>query len=97
MNTLLESASQIYAFVFFGGITVVALLEWALPRRRASASLGLRWFGNFSLTMLGMVLVRALLGLSYSARLYAPRARARAVQRCFRAGLARARRDDPHA
>jgi sterol desaturase/sphingolipid hydroxylase (fatty acid hydroxylase superfamily) len=63
MNTLLENASQIYAFVFFGGITVMALLEWTLPRRRAGASPGLRWFGNFSLTILGMVLVRALLPL----------------------------------
>lgn len=60
MDALLKNGSQIYALVYFGGIIVVAVLESVLPRRAVSATLGLRWFGNFSLTIIGAILVRAL-------------------------------------
>jgi sterol desaturase/sphingolipid hydroxylase (fatty acid hydroxylase superfamily) len=60
MESLLKSGSQLYAIVYFGAIIVVALLEWAAPRRTPGDSAGLRWFGNFSLTILGAVLVRVL-------------------------------------
>ncbi len=60
MEALLKNASQLYAFVYFGGIIVVALLEWLFPRRATGDSVRVRWFGNFSLTILGAMLVRAL-------------------------------------
>ena len=63
METLLKNGSQLYAFVYFGAIIVVALLESVLPRRAAGNTLGLRWFGNFSLTIIGAILVRALFPL----------------------------------
>lgn len=63
MDTFLKNGSQLYAFVYFGAIIVVALLEWVRPRRVASDTLGLRWFGNFSLTIIGAMLVRALFPL----------------------------------
>lgn len=64
MESLLKNGTQIYALVYFGGIIVVALLESVLPRRAVDATLGLRWFGNFSLTIIGAVLVRALFPLA---------------------------------
>lgn len=64
MDALLKNGSQIYALVYFGGIIVVALLESVLPRRVAGATLGLRWFGNFSLMIIGAILVRALFPLA---------------------------------
>lgn len=60
MEALLKNGSEIYAFVYFGAIIVVALLEAASPRRVPGNILALRWFGNFSLTIIGTVLVRAL-------------------------------------
>jgi len=63
METLLKNGSQLYAFVYFGAIIVVALLETVLPRRATGNTLGLRWFGNFSLTIIGAVVVRALFPL----------------------------------
>ena len=63
MGALLTNASQIYAFVYFGAIIVVALLESIRPRRMASGLLGLRWFGNFTLTILGAMLIRVLFPL----------------------------------
>jgi sterol desaturase/sphingolipid hydroxylase (fatty acid hydroxylase superfamily) len=60
VEAFLKNGSQLYAFVYFGGIIVVALLEAVMPRRAAGELLGVRWFGNFSLTIIGAVLVRAL-------------------------------------
>jgi sterol desaturase/sphingolipid hydroxylase (fatty acid hydroxylase superfamily) len=64
MDSLLKNGAQIYAFVYFGGIIAVALLESVLPRRVPGATLGLRWFGNFSLTIIGAVMVRVLFPLA---------------------------------
>ena len=64
METLLKNGSQVYAFVYFGAIVVVALLESVLPRRASGDALGLRWFGNFSLTIIGAIMVRALFPLA---------------------------------
>jgi sterol desaturase/sphingolipid hydroxylase (fatty acid hydroxylase superfamily) len=64
METLLKNGSQVYAFVYFGAIVVVALLESVLPRRVAGDALGLRGFGNFSLTIIGAIMVRALFPLA---------------------------------
>lgn len=58
MDTFLKNGSQIYAFVYFGAIIAVALLEWVVPRRAPSDLMRLRWFGNFSLTIIGAMLVR---------------------------------------
>ena len=63
MEALLKDASQVYAVVYFGAIIVVALLESAFPRKAPGELLRLRWFGNFSMTILGAVLVRLLFPL----------------------------------
>lgn len=63
MEALLRDASQVYAVVYFGAIIVVALLESAFPRKAPGELLRLRWFGNFSMTILGAVLVRLLFPL----------------------------------
>jgi sterol desaturase/sphingolipid hydroxylase (fatty acid hydroxylase superfamily) len=55
----LKTAAQIYASLYVGMIAAVALLEWAWPRR-AIGPPAVRWFGNFSLTILGWVLIRLL-------------------------------------
>lgn len=60
MEALLRNGAQAYAFTYFGVILVVALLEMVRPRRAPGEALRLRWFGNFSLTILGSVLVRVL-------------------------------------
>jgi sterol desaturase/sphingolipid hydroxylase (fatty acid hydroxylase superfamily) len=57
---LLRNGAQAYAFTYFGVILAVALLEMARPRRVPGEVLRLRWFGNFSLTIIGAVLVRVL-------------------------------------
>jgi sterol desaturase/sphingolipid hydroxylase (fatty acid hydroxylase superfamily) len=58
LGVLLEHGSQIYATVYFGVILAVAVAEAVVPARAMGASPGRRWLTNFSLTMLGMGLVR---------------------------------------
>ena len=60
MDALLKRGSELYAIVYFGAIVAVALLEHVRPRRAPGETLRQRWFGNFSLTILGAVLVRAI-------------------------------------
>jgi sterol desaturase/sphingolipid hydroxylase (fatty acid hydroxylase superfamily) len=60
---MLKNGAQIYAFVYFGAIVVVALLEVVRPRRAIGGGLGVRWFGNFGLTIIGAVVVRMLFPL----------------------------------
>jgi sterol desaturase/sphingolipid hydroxylase (fatty acid hydroxylase superfamily) len=57
---MLGRASEIYAINYFGVIIVVSLLECVVPRRAAAGTLRLRWFGNFALSILDTILVRAL-------------------------------------
>ena len=64
MESLLRNGAQVYAFVYFGAIVVVALLEMVRPRRAPGDALRLRWFGNFSLTIIGALLVRGLFPLA---------------------------------
>jgi len=64
MESLLRAGAQAYAFTYFGVILIVALLEMIRPRRPAADALRLRWFGNFSLTIIGAVLVRAMFPLA---------------------------------
>ena len=48
---------------------VVSLLEWAIPRRRASDTLSVRWIGNIGITVLNTILLRSLfpmLGLAWA-------------------------------
>ena len=63
MEAQLKTGAEIYASIYFGAIVVVALLEWISPRR-ATNTTGLRWFGNFSLTIIGAVAVRLLFPLA---------------------------------
>ena len=58
----LKTGAQIFASLYFITITVVAVLEWVWPRREITTT-GMRWFGNFSLTVLGVMLVRVLFPL----------------------------------
>lgn len=56
----LSRAAEIYAYVFFGMIVVVALVEWAMPRRQPGDTLALRWFGNIAIWVLDAIVVRAI-------------------------------------
>jgi sterol desaturase/sphingolipid hydroxylase (fatty acid hydroxylase superfamily) len=60
MNELLNHASQVYAFDYFGVILVVSLLECVVPQRIAGDTLWLRWFGNFAMSIGNTVLLRVL-------------------------------------
>lgn len=56
--------------VFLGGFSLLALWEWAKPRRVLSQVKLKRWFSNFTLVVLGAVLVRiivptAAIGVAY--------------------------------
>lgn len=63
MDAWLKTAAQLYAAVYFGGIVVLALIEWIAPRRAAGDLLRLRWAGNFGITVLSAVAVRLLFPL----------------------------------
>ena len=56
---VLSRAAEIYAYVFFGTVIFIALIEWAMPRRRPGDTLALRWFGNFTIWILDAIVVRA--------------------------------------
>jgi sterol desaturase/sphingolipid hydroxylase (fatty acid hydroxylase superfamily) len=58
MDGLLKNGAEVYAVAYFGAILVVALVEWMRPRRAATDLVRMRWFGNFSLTILGAAVVR---------------------------------------
>jgi sterol desaturase/sphingolipid hydroxylase (fatty acid hydroxylase superfamily) len=58
MDEVLRSASQIYAVVYFGIIILVSFLEGIFPRRKEANSRGLRWFGNFGISILGTIAMR---------------------------------------
>jgi len=58
MEGLLARASEIYAVDYFGAIILVALLEVIVPLRATGDSLKLRWTSNFSIAILGSVLMR---------------------------------------
>jgi len=63
LDSLLSRASEIYAYVFFGTVVVIALVEWAAPRRRPGDTLALRWFGNVGIWILDAVVLRAVFPL----------------------------------
>src|SRR5215471_18089035 len=58
MDALLRHASETYAFVYFGLIIALALIEGVVPRRRAGDMLGRRWIGNFGATIIGVAATR---------------------------------------
>jgi sterol desaturase/sphingolipid hydroxylase (fatty acid hydroxylase superfamily) len=58
MEAFLKHASQAYAVDYFGVVIVLALLECVVPRRASTDALKLRWFGNFAVTILDMIVVR---------------------------------------
>jgi sterol desaturase/sphingolipid hydroxylase (fatty acid hydroxylase superfamily) len=58
MDEFLRSASQIYAAVYFGVIILVSFLEGIFPRRKETNSRGLRWFGNFGISIFGTIAAR---------------------------------------
>ena len=60
LDGLLSRTSEIYAYVFFGTVLIVTLVEWAAPRRRPGDTLALRWFGNVGIWILDTIVVRAI-------------------------------------
>jgi sterol desaturase/sphingolipid hydroxylase (fatty acid hydroxylase superfamily) len=70
MGALLQRAAEVYAFVYFGTIIAVSLLEWAIPLRPFSDGVRLRWLSNFGISILNAFIVRALfplLGVGWAA------------------------------
>jgi sterol desaturase/sphingolipid hydroxylase (fatty acid hydroxylase superfamily) len=61
---LLAHAAQLYAYVYFGLIIGLSLLEWVVPRRQAGDALIVRWFGNFSISFLNTFLARLVFPLA---------------------------------
>jgi sterol desaturase/sphingolipid hydroxylase (fatty acid hydroxylase superfamily) len=64
MRTFLEHASELYTIEYFGAILALAALEAFVPRRTAGDSLQLRWTGNFGLSLIGSIVVRAVFPLA---------------------------------
>jgi len=60
VETLLTHASQVYAFVYFGIIILVSLLECVVPRRGAGSALRMRWLSNFGITIVDSAFLRLL-------------------------------------
>ena len=59
LESLLTNASEAYAYAYFGSVLVVALVEWAVPRRTPADMLGLRWSNNFAISLLNTLIIRA--------------------------------------
>jgi sterol desaturase/sphingolipid hydroxylase (fatty acid hydroxylase superfamily) len=55
----LTHASETYAYVYFGCVLLVALVEWAVPRRTPADMLGLRWSSNFAISLLDTFVLKA--------------------------------------
>ena len=60
MGVLLQHVSEVYAFVYFGIIAAVCLLEWAIPLRPQHHAVNLRWLSHIGLAILNTFIVRAL-------------------------------------
>jgi sterol desaturase/sphingolipid hydroxylase (fatty acid hydroxylase superfamily) len=70
MESILEHASEIYAYDYFGIVLIVALIELAVPRRPAGDLLRVRWVGNIGIAIFNIVLVRLIfpmLGVAWAA------------------------------
>jgi sterol desaturase/sphingolipid hydroxylase (fatty acid hydroxylase superfamily) len=59
LEGFLTNAAETYAYAYFGSVLVVALVEWAVPRRTPADMLGLRWSNNFAISLLNTLIVRA--------------------------------------
>lgn len=57
----INNADQIRLIIFIGILTVMAVLEFILPRRDVNANRGLRWTNNIGIVILDSVIVRILL------------------------------------
>ena len=55
---LVKHAATISAWDYFGLIVAVSLLEGFIPKRKTGGDLPLRWFGNFTIDILGVVSTR---------------------------------------
>jgi sterol desaturase/sphingolipid hydroxylase (fatty acid hydroxylase superfamily) len=64
VEKLLSENSDLYATVYFGAILAVAVAESIVPARAVGPSIGRRWLQNFSLAVLGSVLIRLSLPLA---------------------------------
>lgn len=70
MESLLNHASEVYAFEYFGIVIVVSMLEWMVPRREPGETLRLRWSGNIGITIVDTIVMRSLfpmLGVGWAA------------------------------
>ncbi len=59
LEGLLTRSSEVYAYVYFGSVIVVALAEAAVPRRRPGDLTGLRWLNNIAISILDTLVLRA--------------------------------------
>jgi sterol desaturase/sphingolipid hydroxylase (fatty acid hydroxylase superfamily) len=60
VEALLNNASELYAFHYFGIIILVSLLESFVPRREPGNMLRLRWLSNFGITIVDALFLRVL-------------------------------------
>jgi sterol desaturase/sphingolipid hydroxylase (fatty acid hydroxylase superfamily) len=60
MGVLLQHAAEVYAFVYFGTLIGVSLLEWAAPLRPSHDAMRLRWLSNVGISILNVFIVKAL-------------------------------------
>jgi sterol desaturase/sphingolipid hydroxylase (fatty acid hydroxylase superfamily) len=60
MDAFVSWAAGAYAYSYFGVLLALAVVEWALPRRRAGKTLGTRWLGNVGVGVLDVALIRVL-------------------------------------
>ena len=58
LDGILTDASENYAYAYFGIIIVIALAEWAVPRRAPGETLTVRWVNNFALTIVDSIVLR---------------------------------------
>src|SRR5262245_42144238 len=61
MDNIVRHASTLYLLSYFGGIVIVSLLEYIVPRRAAGDTLRLRWFGNISVAIISGTVARLVL------------------------------------
>src|SRR5688572_15925413 len=64
LDRFLTQASEVYAYAYFGSVILVALVEFAAPRRKPADTLGLRWSNNFAISILDTLVTRTLFPLS---------------------------------
>lgn len=66
-NVWLRRAPELHAYVYFGFLIAIALIEAIVPRRAVAAAPGRRWLVNFAVTAFNTVLIRLLVPVAGAA------------------------------